>query len=476
MAGETPKYDQDFFLALALKGKDEWNKWRRDPANNDVRVTFEGVDFSEAPRNVINFEGFVFGDFADFSKCKWRGVNWNEIQNDPRTFAPGHACFIGAIFGDEASFAGAAFGGEPRFDGAAFGDLVSFNGAAFGGESRFDGATFGNEPSFDGAAFGGGARFAGAAFGNGASFDNAHFKGRVEFTGMSEEQWTKKVVSQLVSDAEARQTLEKRHKDIREAAGSRLDRFFTISFSRARFDGIAVFSGRSFEKTADFTNARFYSPPDFEWCGGTARIDFTGAYIGFARPGRLHWTKDTEVLLRLRSFRKIAEETKNHDLERDLYIEERKAERGVYLVQRFKEKKWALFAHVLWIIVMGVYWALADYGRSFARPIGWLIASGFFFYWCYGKILASLAPKACPVADQYDQAVRMLALGNTVPFVGPLTIDSKIKDFLFCPLNNCSAPIIPPEGYQLAVLSQNLLSIILVFFIGLALRNYFKIK
>jgi hypothetical protein len=60
----------------------------------------------------------------------------------------------------------------------------------------------------------------------------------------------------------------------------------------------------------------------------------------------------------------------------------------------------------------------------------------------------------------------MLALGNTLPVVGPLTIDSEIKKFLFCPLGNCSGTLIPPEGYQLAVLSQNLLSIILIFFIG----------
>jgi hypothetical protein len=91
----------------------------------------------------------------------------------------------------------------------------------------------------------------------------------------------------------------------------------------------------------------------------------------------------------LRALRKIAEETKNHDLERDLYIEERKAERGVYLVQHFKDwvkdpkKKWALIAHILWICVMGIYWALADYGRSFVRPFAWLIASGLFFYWRY---------------------------------------------------------------------------------------------
>jgi hypothetical protein len=96
----------------------------------------------------------------------------------------------------------------------------------------------------------------------------------------------------------------------------------------------------------------------------------------------------------LRALRKIAEETKNHDLERDLYIEERKAERGIYLVRLLsgKERKnewWmpistmqrrdlALYAYIFWVGLMGLYWALSDYGRSFLRPLVWLNASGFF--------------------------------------------------------------------------------------------------
>jgi hypothetical protein len=72
-------------------------------------------------------------------------------------------------------------------------------------------------------------------------------------------------------------------------------------------------------------------------------------------------------------------------------------------------------------------------------------------------------------------AVRMLALGNAGPF-GSLTVDSKIKHFLFCPGGDGTCLSIPPEGYQLVVLGQNLLSIILVFFIALALRNYCRIK
>jgi hypothetical protein len=57
-----------------------------------VRVTFAGIDFSEAPRDMINFEGFEFGDNADFSECKWRGVQWKEIEGDTKASKPGRAC------------------------------------------------------------------------------------------------------------------------------------------------------------------------------------------------------------------------------------------------------------------------------------------------------------------------------------------------------------------------------------------------
>jgi hypothetical protein len=52
MADETPlgdeppaentKCDQDFFIALALRGKDAWNAWRRDPTNAKLPVTVAG--------------------------------------------------------------------------------------------------------------------------------------------------------------------------------------------------------------------------------------------------------------------------------------------------------------------------------------------------------------------------------------------------------------------------------------------------
>jgi hypothetical protein len=129
---ENPKYDQAFFLKLAAKGKDVWNAWRRDSANKDVRVTFHCADFFFDPWDQIDFSGFEFGDFADFSGCTWRGEgDWRPTG----LFSPGRACFTGAVFGDCANFAGALFGYKSAYAQrlkilqfmAGFGGLAGFH-------------------------------------------------------------------------------------------------------------------------------------------------------------------------------------------------------------------------------------------------------------------------------------------------------------------------------------------------------------
>jgi hypothetical protein len=261
-----------------------------------------------------------------------------------------------------------------------------------------------------------------------------------------------------------------------------------ILFANARFDGRVDFSGRTFENDTDFNYARFCYPPVFERATNFARIDFTGAYIGIGCPGSFRLTCDKKDLLRLRALRKDAQETRDDDRERNLYIEERKAELGIQLVQLFKGLfKGAMFErlvsavglifHPLWILVMFLCWMLADYGRSFLRPAWWLALSVWLFHLGYAATLAPLTPKVCPLGDKYEHAVWMVALGNAVPFASPLTSDAEVKKLLFCAgdvSGNCLP--IPPAWFQFLVSCQNLLSIILVFFIVLALRNYFRIK
>jgi uncharacterized protein YjbI with pentapeptide repeats len=165
---EKSEFDQNFFLDLAAKGRDAWNAWRRDPANQEVRVTIAGVDFSEPSRQRIDFSGFELGDGADFSGCNWNGAY-------SMAFARDRAPFTGAIFGHGANFTGAAFGNLADFQGATFGDSAHFIGAAFGHTANFQGATFGDYAHFVCAAFGNFADFKGATFGDSANFTGATF-------------------------------------------------------------------------------------------------------------------------------------------------------------------------------------------------------------------------------------------------------------------------------------------------------------
>lgn len=202
----SKKYDQDFFLDLAAKGKDAWNAWRPDPANKDVRVTFKGVDFSEPPRDQIDFSGFEFGDYTDFSACKWRGIWVNDRNSTAHT--PGRARFTDAAFGTEAKFTETAFGDCADFSRAAFGEDADFSRAAFGENADFAFAAFDALASFFGAAFGHSADFTGTAFGAITGFINATFERDAEFIGATFGMGT--------------------------------------SFGRAVFDGIADFTGAAF--------------------------------------------------------------------------------------------------------------------------------------------------------------------------------------------------------------------------------------
>ena len=158
-AAKSGKYDQAFFLALAAKGKEHWNTWRRDPANKDVHVTFADADFSEAPRDQIDFSGFEFGDDADFSKCKWRGIKMEEAVQvaggfNTTAFRAGQAFFRGAAFGQKANFNRASFHDWAIFLDASFGQDACFTGAAFGDNAILNTA-FGMFADFTGASFGG---------------------------------------------------------------------------------------------------------------------------------------------------------------------------------------------------------------------------------------------------------------------------------------------------------------------------------
>lgn len=301
--------------------------------------------------------------------------------------------------------------------------------------------------------------------------------------------------------------------------------FGDVDFSYSKFYGITKFSNRHFGRSANFSKVIFKIPPDFSGSTGFGNFDLSGCRVTFDYGESVicpSWTAESRIVVRIREFRSSVELVGNQDFAADLFIEERKAERGVVWHHLSDAKDWGgLVTHGFWIIVMGAYWALSDYGRSFLRPTVWLGASIPAFDFLYEHLLTdrretagkearkaveqswdgkdalaqvkALRKAECTALRDYDATVWQLALSNTVPFVGPLTIDADAKKFLLCgtwpgakveasgAATTASVVVelcrpIPPPGYQLTMISQNLFSIILVFFIGLALRNYFRLK
>jgi uncharacterized protein YjbI with pentapeptide repeats len=489
-----PVHNQAFFIALARRGKDVWNEWQ--DGHREANVTFEGVNFGKPENMGIDFSGFEF-HHANFRGCRFRG---RESYVDPLASDPGTANFRAATFWDEANFSCATFGNSADFYKATFNYGSDFSGATFGIAADFVEAIFRDNANFFGAIFGHGANFynasfyradfSGATFGHTANFNSASFAREADFSAL------RAMSKARISNSMRAWTEERKQRFLppREASdryGAEPDGFESTYFRDAYFSGVADFSGRNFWARSDLRGARFDEPPRFNDCENTGRVDLYGARITFS-PGTLFgfrmpaWTTDSDVGLRLRLLRKLAEETKNHDLERDLFIEERQAERGILLAQYFGEGWTVLFkpkflTHCLWIAVMSIYWLLADYGRSFIRPLLALVASIFVFHGAYSMVLAS---SSTATDINIRRAMWAFTIANAIPFVGALTLEKEVKGIILCAgvppgssigVEHTPPTCVPTVAFQLMALAQSIVSGLLVFFIALALRNFFKL-
>lgn len=530
-------YDQAFFLALARCGKNVWNRWR--DSHSDIPIIFSGVDFRESKNRSIDFSGLRFGNYAKFDRCKFGdGLSPLERSQRSKPFQPGMANFLSAEFGDGANFSYAEFGDWVEFSDAVFGKEANFFNARFKNNVSFTGALFGARANFYdarivygnfiGTIFGNHAQFAkaeikfamftGSVFGEHAQFTDATlgdldfgqvffraatFGRRAEFSakflsdadfGAETREWLATLIARggrVVRDNDESRTL----KEELKAAGAAPDRFVDVSFDDAIFNGEASFVGRQFLGPCRFRNVEFETAPDCAGCEGLEWIEFISVSLKHAGHRRLRilgWTTDDDVLLRIRRLRALAEITKNHDFERDLYIEERKAQLGVELSRRWaKSFDSKFYGNLIWAAAICVYWLLADCGRSFVRPLIVLLVGATVFWVAYTFVL--IPPGRLDTTEGrlrarlFDDALQAFAISNAIPVVGPLTLERDVKLTLLCgdrPIDAQHAqasgqPVcvpIPGRRFQLLALAQSIFSALCLFFAGLALRNYFKLK
>ena len=505
-------------------GGDDWPLFAGtfDGATFGDRTQFDGATFGDGTQfngatfgNVTHFNGATFGNVTHFNGATFG----NATQFNGATF--GNATqFDGATFGDVTQFIGATFGDVTQFIGATFDDETQFDGATFGGVTQFIGATFGNVTQFTGATFGVVTQFNGATFGEWTRFEGATFGDSTRFDG-----WIKDRLRELLQriqdplDNDARAALDA------QVEAARPDRFGTISFARAQFGGAVSFANRTFGDAADFSRARFRAVPDFAGSSGHDLLDLHGIRVRLGRDRwwQRHWTTDSAVDTAIRRLRKIAKGIGEQDLERDLFVLQRQAQRGILwaplerwpkdLWRRWRESRagtgdhpqragpfaalrlWPRRARQRWqgfrrlpaevpqpglrenvmkplslTLWLWAYWLLSEFGRSLARPFVWFAASPFLFQGLYQRLQEAFG-NAC--RGYWDSDLWSYTLGNILPFPG--SFGGSRKDLL---LRLFPGPepgqSVVPFWFDLAATVQSLFGAILLFLFVMALRNRFR--
>jgi hypothetical protein len=356
--------------------------------------------------------------------------------------------FKGFQFPGRTSFAQSTFRGDADFHEAKFFSGVTFYQVAFSKNASFASTTFLGDASFTGALFSWGACFTDAAFFGQAWFLEGVFSDDVELSEVN-----------FSSDARFSGT---------KFLG--IAWFYDTTFSRgALFTGAMFASDVRFGRakfaggTDEFSDVRFGRVPDFRTSRFEVSPHFRGSTIAYT-------SSDTASLLRrllkcaadethadaYRRLKQFAAEAKDHDRELFFFGLELRAKR-FYETTGF------------WRIALNVaYDWLSDYGRSIVRPIIWLaalvaIAMTGISYTFWTTAFDMLTKQG---------AVAIVALTNAGLVLGADRWLLRAEAFdRLC--GSCQGRL----GLFADTLSyvQSGLSVSLLFLVGLALRNRFRI-
>jgi uncharacterized protein YjbI with pentapeptide repeats len=374
------------------------------------------LQFSETSFDAdVSFERATVGEACNFVQANIRGT----------------MSLSGSSFGTRTSYERANFG-TLELDGAKFGDRVSFAKAfirvlgkttdlVFGTEASFDDTTFKGPISFAATLFGKDASFAGATFSGLADFSRARFKGDVSF---------------------------------RSEGGVP---FGDVRFEGTYFGGTARFSGRAFKGTTSFRPSSrddirlptvFVEAPDFHNCQLHQDTDFRDAeFRGISDPASAHRYRTLKLAM------------SQHQAVR----EERNFFRLEMMAERAQEQRRA--AKLLYT----AYSLFSDYGLSAKRPLIALGVVTLASLPLYG-LAAGLKPSATPDWHATIQLVEYAAL-NALPVPGiDKTLTSLWEDL------SSSGPVRVGILMPLVQFVHRWTALLAFFFIGLALRNFFKLK
>ncbi|MBF0269492.1 MAG: pentapeptide repeat-containing protein [Alphaproteobacteria bacterium] len=458
------------YLKLIRLGVPTWNKWIKGELTEE-----EAADLAEklAPTPVPTPPTRGENEVDTTNPVNFSGVQF--IQPGPPNFSGAcmgnRANFEGTHFFSGANFRKANFGIGANFNRAEFGLKADFSDAVFGMFAEFISARFGNEATFESVKFNSDVSFQGAGFYYAAQFKNANFITRVDFNGAV---------------------------------------FLHSDFSACKFKRFAI-----------FTNAIFHEPPEFDGWEGAEKADWIGASFKIFGPRpKYMWFEMNKLAdgwagnvvnypTRLRRLRKIMEEANAHDVAHDLFVLERKSERGVKIeawrganlrflfgkrgLIRRAETQWdskllllklrlLLSLRSPWgpILLLEAYDRLSDCGRSAKRPLGKFACLNLTFFLPLYLLLADstklfeifLAPSGVrPMPWGYLKDIFSFTLGHALPFATSLSpVQAKVMERLF------GKELEMPLCIELLSIIQSLIGALLLFLFLQAIRNHFRLR
>ncbi|WP_221901967.1 pentapeptide repeat-containing protein [Bathymodiolus platifrons methanotrophic gill symbiont] len=455
-----PDKDKEALIHF-LKGKKTWNEYVK---SHSEKVDFYEVNFSNYLR-FFDFDGYTFPSGGiDFTLARFSKDD-DSKDDDSKDDDSKDDDSKDDDFGDKAVyFSNVDFGdGEVLFAGTSFGDKgVSFSGANFGaGGVSFSGANFGaGGVSFSGANFGaGGVDFSGANFGGrDVDFENVNFGDRSVSFGKA-----------TFGKDEGKCRLSFKKSIFGEGGVSFKNAQFyadKVSFEYCEFKGYVSFQSMtetktlskfslrhsSFDKSLDISDNTFSCIPDLTNTKLTNQVSLDRMEISDKYPLKGDFDEsDGERLCRLKE---LAEANKSYQQALDFHVIEMRAKR--YNTKLIKGKTLHRWLDTLFDIV-------CLYGQSIIRPVLWLIGLTIVCAWIYAyESSLDYFPFCYGLLYSVSQVFSFVPAGRSI------TIG--ILDKLF----PCEPQQIPNVIYSLSLI-QGVLSFLLVFLIGLGLRNRFRL-
>ncbi|MDI9347579.1 MAG: pentapeptide repeat-containing protein [Methylacidiphilales bacterium] len=370
---------------------------------------------------------------------------------------------VKTIFETSADFTGATFKGKAPFSYAKFEKGANFTGATFEGEALFSKATFKEWADFSKATFEGRAFFKRVTFNGETDFSNSTFMDVVKFDNSD---FKKRVMFNSVNKTPVAKS------PINNNNGDLIFGNSYFSFNNCSFDYSCIFDGTVFHRVPDF---RFISYKNSNFRFDKTKIISTAELLKIENKKTEESSKVEntylEISYKYKALKELAIAGNDYRSEIYLFGEELEATR-LSLKKNEKPDLEVSNPHIKKFGLSMFKW-LADYGRSIVRPIICFIGLGiitirFGYTLIYNDLLL---PVVTDYADYKDIIDYNTATTFSIKVINPLLFNTGYGinlDAIDGPLWLLGIPFI--------IIILKLLSLLLIFLIGLGIRNEFRIK